>query len=66
MEKTETPVTLTEWSLPYALGRSVGEWDWPIKKGVIGHEDALLLIAADEQNRIVLYRVEASDEAGRG
>jgi len=62
LEETETPVTLTGWSLPYALERSVGEWDWPVKKGLIGHEDALLLIAADEENRMVLYRVEADKQ----
>jgi len=62
LEETEEPITLTGWSLPYALERSVGEWDWPVKKGLIGHEDALLLIAADEQNRMVLYRVEAGTE----
>ncbi|HVB24449.1 MAG TPA: hypothetical protein VNG51_21100 [Ktedonobacteraceae bacterium] len=59
LEETEEPITLTGWSLPYALDRPVGEWDWPIKKGIIGHENALLLIAADEENRMVLYRVEA-------
>ncbi|MHB8598229.1 MAG: hypothetical protein ACYDER_15610 [Ktedonobacteraceae bacterium] len=65
LEETEEPITLTGWSLPYALDRPVGEWDWPIKKGIIGHNDALLLIAADEENRMVLYRVEASYEAGK-
>ena len=62
LEEIEDPITLTGWSLPYALDRSVGEWDWPIKKGIIGYQDALLLIAADEKNRMVLYRVEADTE----
>lgn len=61
LEEVEEPITLTGWSLPYALERSVGEWDWPVKKGLIGHNDALLLIAADEQNQMVLYRVEAGN-----
>ena len=59
LEDVEELLTLTGWSLPYALERPVGEWDWPIKKGLIGYNDALLLIAADEENRLVLYRVEA-------
>jgi hypothetical protein len=59
--EVEEPLMLIGWSLPYALDRPVGEWDWPIKKGIIGHNDALLLIAADEENRMVLYRVEAGD-----
>jgi len=62
LKEIEEPITLTGWSLPYALDRPVGEWDWPIKKGLIGHEDALLLIAADEENRMVLYRVEADKQ----
>jgi len=62
LEETEKPLMLTGWSLPYALERSVGEWDWPVKKGIIGHNDALLLIAANEENRMVLYRVEADTE----
>jgi hypothetical protein len=59
LEETEESLVLEHYSLPYSLERSVGHWDWPVKKGLIGHEDALLLIAADEQNRVVLYRVEA-------
>jgi len=59
LEETEEPLLLKHYSLPYSLERSIGHWDWPVKKGIIGHEDALLLIAADEQNRMVLYRVEA-------
>lgn len=62
LEKTEEPLVLQHYSLPYSLERSIGHWDWPIKKGLIGYEDALLLIAADEQNRMVLYRVEAGME----
>ena len=58
LEETEEPLGLQHYSLPYSLERSIGHWDWPIKKGLIGHEDALLLIAADEENRMVLYRVE--------
>ena len=59
LEEVEESLILEHYSLPYSLERSVGHWDWPVKKGLIGHEDALLLIAADEQNRMVLYRVEA-------
>ncbi len=59
LEETEEPLMLTGWSLPYALEKPDGEWDWPVKKGIIGYDDALLLIAADEENRMVLYRVEA-------
>jgi len=62
LEEIEEPITLTGWSLPYALDRPVGEWDWPVKKGLIGYQDALLLIAADEENQMVLYRVEAGTE----
>jgi hypothetical protein len=60
--ETEEPAMLKHYSLPYSLERSVGHWDWPVKKGIIGYQDALLLIAADEQNRMVLYRVEADTQ----
>ncbi len=59
LEEVEEPLLLQHYSLPYSLERSIGHWDWPVKKGLIGHEDALLLIAADEENRMVLYRIEA-------
>jgi len=59
LEETEEPLLLPHYSLPYSLERSIGHWNWPVKKGLIGHEDALLLIAADEEKRMVLYRVEA-------
>lgn len=59
LEETEEPMMLKHYSLPYSLERSIGHWDWPVKKGIIGYQDALLLIAADEQNRMVLYRVKA-------
>lgn len=61
LEETEESLLLKQYSLPYSLERSIGHWDWPVKKGIIGYEDALLLIAADEQNQMVLYRVEATD-----
>ncbi len=61
LEETEEPLLLRHYSLPYSLERSIGHWDWPVKKGIIGHEDTLLLIAADEQNQMVLYRVEAGN-----
>ncbi|MHB8595846.1 MAG: hypothetical protein ACYDER_03435 [Ktedonobacteraceae bacterium] len=47
LEETEEPIVFQHYSLPYSLERS------------IGHNDALLLIAADEENQMVLYRVEA-------
>jgi hypothetical protein len=63
LEETEEALVLEHYSLPYSLERSIGHWDWPVKKGIIGYQDALLLIAADEQNRMVLYRVEAEHSA---
>lgn len=59
--ETEPPLDLVGWGLPAVQERSVGHWDWPVKKGLIGHDNALVLIAVDEQNRMVLYRVEAGE-----
>lgn len=64
LAETEEPLPLQHYSLPYSLERSIGHWDWPVKKGLIGYQDALLLIAADDENRMVLYRVEAGEKNG--
>ena len=61
--ETEPALDLVGWGLPAQQERPLmGHWDWPVKKGLIGHNNALVLLAVDEQNRMVLYRVEAGED----